>query len=456
MRKITVNASELDIIRSREALASFAGVLDAKRPTAWVQYGYKTDLTFQDFYAAYERGGAGHGAVHRILDGCWQELPRIKTPDSDKETPFEKAMKAAFKAINAWGKIKDFDRRNLVGRFSALIYRVADGRKLFEELGSGKLVDLVPLYESQINVTRWNEDENSPDYGKPLMFQFETSPPSNDNSYKPRTWLNVHPSRVQILAEGSVNGDFFNGVPLLKAGFNSLVDIEKISGGSGESFLKNSSRTVSIEYDVNATPSAIGDDGQRVDVKQAHEDQIRRLNSNIDAAIVTQGGKASTLQTSISDPSGPFAMAANLFAASIRLPFTIVFGQQTGRLASNEDKEDANKRYGSRQQFELTPMLTELVTRLQACKALPVGEFDIEWPDLGAPTQAEKVDLLDKLTSAMQKAFQAGLTEPMFDTNELRKVVDFEERADDGMPTEGGPGVQPAPVDPAIKPAPAA
>ncbi|MGE8444299.1 hypothetical protein [Comamonas sp.] len=40
----------------------------------------------------------------------------------------------------------------------------------------------------------------------------------------PEKWADVHPGRVQILAEGAV-GDFYDGVPLLRAGFNRLVDL---------------------------------------------------------------------------------------------------------------------------------------------------------------------------------------------------------------------------------------
>ena len=62
------------------------------------------------------------------------------------------------------------------------------------------------------------------------MYQYRTRQVAvADTMGRPETWLDVHPSRVQILAEGSV-GDMFDGVPMLRAGFNALVDIEKISG----------------------------------------------------------------------------------------------------------------------------------------------------------------------------------------------------------------------------------
>ena len=242
-----INASDFDAIMARQSLL---GSIDAKRPNAWQVYGYPLDLTFAHMLAAYDRGGAGHGAVHRLLDGCWQSNPRIKSPASDKETPWEVKTKALLTGVRAWAKFRDLDRRNMVGRYAALIYRVGDNKALREPMDRAqRLVDLVPVYEDQIQVVGWNSDQNSEQYGQPTMFQYRTRPVQGvDTQGRPETWIDVHPSRVQILAEGSV-GDMFDGVPLLKAGFNALVDLEKISGGSAESFLKNSARTLTIQYE---------------------------------------------------------------------------------------------------------------------------------------------------------------------------------------------------------------
>lgn len=441
MTDIVTNSYE--VARARSEFLGGLG-LDAKRPTAWVQYGYSTSISFDMLLAAYERGGAAHGAVHKLLDGCWQKLPRIKRPASDKESPWEKKTAKVLRSINAWAKLRDFDRRNLVGRYAALIYRVGDGKTLREPLERAtRLVDLIPVYESQIKITDWHSDASKENYGTPSMFQYRRMAlPGVDTQGCPEEWADVHPTRVQILAEGSV-GDFFEGVPLLRAGFNRLVDLDKIAGGSGESYLKNSARTIVFKYDAGGMPMAIAgpDGGEPTSVRDAHESQARALNRNSDASIVMQGGEASTLQTTISDPTGPWTIAANEFAASVRIPFTILFGQQTGRLASDEDKSDLANRCSSRQEVELTPMLEELVRRLQAAGLIDAGEFEVEWPPVNAPSEKDKAELLGKMTAAMQQAFSAGLTEPLFDANELRAVMDFEQRTDDGMPTEGDPGV---------------
>lgn len=436
-----------DIIRGREAFFQLFGGLDAKRPGAWQQYGYKSTLAFKDFKDAYDRGGAAHGAVHRLLDGCWQKLPRIKQPTADKKSSWETKVGDVLKGIKAWQKLRDLDRRNLIGHYAALIYRVADNKAVREPLATGgKLVDLIPCYEDQIKVTEWHTDLNDVDnYGKPKMFQYRSRPFAGtgggaDTQGQPIDWQDVHPSRVQILAEGAV-GDMFDGVPLLKAGFNALVDVEKLSGGGAESALKNSARTLSFKFDANSSPQVItqNEDGSS-STRSVHDvlnEQTRNLNRNQDAAVVTQGAEVTTLQTVVSDLSPQFGIAANLFAASVRIPFTILFGQQTGRLASDEDKDDFGARCASRQANDLTPMLEEFVRRMQAAGIIDGGDFEIEWPPVNAPSDTDKLTNLGKATAAMQQAFQAGLTEPLFDANELRQMVGFEPRKDDGMPEEG-------------------
>lgn len=425
-----------DLQRAREALAGF-GSLDAKRPTAWAQYGYAVNPTFADMLQAYERHPAAHGAVHRLLDKCWQELPRIKSPASDEVTPWETRTAAVLRSVSAWAKLRDLDRRNMVGRYAAIIYRVADGKPLRDKLERAtRLVDLVPLYEDQLRVTMWDSDTTSPGYGQPLMYQHQSRcVTTGDNQGQPIEWADVHPSRVQILAEGSVS-DMFDGVPLLRAGFNALVDLEKISGGSAESYLKNSARTLVFQYDKDTSLGIISNGGDASGVRAAHEEQARALNRNQDASIVMQGGTASTLQTATHDPKPSFEVAANLFAASVRIPFTILFGQQTGRLASDEDKADFAARASSRQANELSPMLEQFIRRMQAAGIIEAGEFEIEWPDVAAPSEREKVELLKSYTASMREAFGAGV-QGLFEADELRAVVDFEPLQNDGIPTEG-------------------
>ncbi|MDT7834973.1 anti-CBASS protein Acb1 family protein [Aquabacterium sp. OR-4] len=430
--------------------------LDAKRPTAWAQYGYSDTLGFDHFYRAYSRGGAAFGAVHRLLDKCWEEVPRIKRPDTDDETPWEKKLGDLLKSLKAWQKLRDLDRRNMVGRYAGLIYRVADGKRLSEPMErAAKLVDIVPLFEDQLKVTKWHADEtNAETFGKPAMWQYRRRALSSqgDQQGKPDEWADVHPSRVQILAEGAAGGDFLDGVPLLRAGFNALVDLEKVRGGSGESFLKNASRNLNINFSPDVSPHVVtsNPDGtpSGKTVRQVLGEQVDNLNRSIDSVLVTQGADAKALQTTQADPEPAWRVAANDFAASVQIPATILFGQQTGRLASDQDQQDWLARCSSRQVNELTPMLEEFIRRGQAAGWIEAGDFEIEWSDLGAPSDKDKVDLADKMANTNKTAMAYG-SRPIYTDEEVRRVGGYHEPiAEDDLPIppEGGadddPGVE--------------
>ena len=114
MPELIVNTTDYELRRAREELAAgWAGSMDTKRPDAWTQYGYPTEVSFSRLLTAYSRGGPGHGAVHRLLDKCWQEKPRIKEPNADKATPWETKLDALITSINGWQKLRDLDRRNV-------------------------------------------------------------------------------------------------------------------------------------------------------------------------------------------------------------------------------------------------------------------------------------------------------------------------------------------------------
>jgi hypothetical protein len=444
MPEFIINEADfLAASRAREAL--LYGSLDAKRPQAWVQFGYPETLTPEHLLKAYLRGGPGFRAVHHILDRCWQEWPRVKLKASDAETPWETRLQGILEKVNAWPKLQDWDRRNMVGRFSGLILRVADGKQLREPLmRASRLVDLVPVYEHQLKVVGWDSDSSSDTFGQPTMWQYRMrTSDRQDTQGQPEQWVDVHPSRVLILAEGAVGDDFFDGIPLLQPGFNALVDLEKVSGGSAESYLKNSARVLKFTFDKDSDPqkltqSADGSASGKT-LGQAIEEKARGLNTNIDASVAVQGGDVGTLQTTMHDPRGAWEIAANTFAAAVGIPFTILFGQQTGRLASDEDKKADNARCKSRQRNLLTGAVTALIRRLQACGIVEASDFEVEWKPLDAMGDGEKADIASKLATINKDMVAAGRNAP-FSENEVRKVLDYEEEPElDDMPGEGDP-----------------
>lgn len=401
-------------------LGKLGASLDVKRKDAYAQYGYPRVITFDMFYRAYRRSPGGSGAVSRILDKCWQTPPRIKDSKDTQEEPgaweitLGKLLNS--KSLRFWSRLRDFDRRNMVGRYSALILQIRDGQELDQPVKIGHPLEKVyPLWESQVQILNWDE------FGNPLMFQYQTR---LGTDAQPTKWVKVHPDRVVIFAEGASEGDLYDGVPLLEAGFNRLIDMDKILGGSGESFLKNSARTVVFEFDKEADVLEASGAADESGIKDALETQAKALNNNQDASVTLQGGKAYTLQTMLFDPTGPWMSAATEFAASVRMPFTTLFGQQTGRLASDEDKVDAAMRCQSRRVNDLTPMVEDVIQRLVNLGCIdppPSGNFVVVWDDLLTMSDKERLDLSKAMAEVNKACLGTGDLIP-FSSDEIRQA----------------------------------
>lgn len=437
-KKFTMNSLQKAVnanIMERERL-SFAGQgLDQKHDRIWCELGYKHTISAEDYRFAYERHPAGKAAVSRVLNKCWEKFPEIIQGGQDKnvETQWEKDTNKLMK--HAYAFIKDADRRNLVNRYSCLLIQFADGKKWSEPVGTlstkeKAIVKYIPAWEEDMEVTEWHQDVQDPKYGEPKMWSYNPQRTLDENtSGEPMDTIDIHPDRVLVLAEGAMDGSIYSGIPLLRAGFNMLIDMQKSGGGSAEGFLKNASRQIHINYNGDkVTPTQLAQfAGVPVDeLMDAINDGIVDLNEAIDACLVTMQGEAQVLSVTPADPKATWEVAANSFCASIELPFTIVFGQQTGRLASDEDQTDYANMASQRRVGFLDHVIRALIKKLQAFGVIgAMDEFDIEWPELIEPSPSDRATLFSTLATANKAVFdsvgQSALT-----INELRIAAGFE------------------------------
>jgi hypothetical protein len=98
-------------------------------------------------------------------------------------------------------------------------------------------------------------------------------------------------------------------------------------------------------------------------------------------------------------------VTANELAASVQIPFTILFGQQTGRLASDEDKTDWAIRRNTRRNGFLTDRITALLERFWTLGLSTRRQMERS-PFHGRPAGAgekEKIENASKLADIVQK-----------------------------------------------------
>ncbi|UXY08990.1 DUF1073 domain-containing protein [Kosakonia sp. ML.JS2a] len=434
-----VNALADAIGRQRMLYAGRNG--NVKRTKLWDEFGYPETLSFDNFYRQYRRGSTGFSAVHKLLDSCWIDKPTIIDGDEDREstttTEWEKAVTKLMK--KHWAKIKDADRRNMIGRYSALLIQVRDSRDWSEpidvnvvrKLGSAALVKLIPAWEPQIKPGNLDIDTWSETYGQPVSYQFNEQPIGDEGTYGSPRSVQVHPDRIILLCEGSEDENILSGIPLLEAGYNDLLDIEKTKGGSAEGFLKNASRQLGIAFEketnMEALKKAATDAGYK-DLGEALNDKVTKMNRGTDAALVMQAGTPSVLSVAPADPTPSWTVSANSFSSTIQCPFNIMFGKQTGNLASEEDKTAWANRCNERRWGFLSDVITRVIERFWTVGIIDPptsGEVTLAWSDLLAPSEKEKLANMATMADVAQKTQQAFGT-PAVDANEVRAVGELE------------------------------
>lgn len=420
--KLNLLVNALAQIRTMRA-AMLSG-LDAKRPRAWCEYGYASDLSFENYFLAYDRDGLGNAAVDIIADKCWQDHPWLIEGAPDREstelTSNEARIDRVFSQAKVWQAFKEADVMALVAGWSAIILRIADSNELDQPTvrpSIEALTELVPVWENQLTAVH---DSNQ------VLQHYVYAEPQTGIS--PARNVNVHPDRVVIV------GDPSRSRPLLKAGFNALTTLEKVLGGAGESFLKNASRQLNVNYDsdVDLEDIARANGGSVAELHENLSGHVRDINSGVDLLMMTQGASVNPMTVAVSDPMPSYNVALQVFAASVKIPVKVLVGNITGERASTEDIKQLNDRCQSRRVSEVTAHIEKFVAKLKQIGMLAAGQYSIMWNDLRESTDAERAEHVTKLATIVEtiaRADQAQMMtggEPVLTVAELRSALGYD------------------------------
>ena len=406
--------------RARMGLMAPTMGLDNKRHSAWCEYGFPEQVTYENLYALYRRGGIAHGAVEKLVGKCWQTNPEIIEGDQAdkkrKETAWEKKSKQVF-TNRFWRSFSEADRRRLVGRYAGILLHVRDEKDWNLPVTKGRGLQKISVaWAGSLTVSEWDTGLNSKTYGQPKMWQYAERLP-NGSSRR----VNIHPDRVFILGDYSDDA-----IGFLEPAYNAFVSLEKVEGGSGESFLKNAARQLSINFDKEAKLDEIAR-AYGVDYSELNEiyDKVaREMNIGNDSVLITQGANVAPIVAAVSDPSPTYNVNLQTAAAALDIPTKILVGMQTGERASTEDQKYFNTRCQSRRgdlSFEIEDFCDKLI---ELSILDPVSQKTVIWDDLNAQSDSEKLDAAQKMSQINSASIGTG--EQVFTGEEIRVAAGYE------------------------------
>lgn len=411
-------------------LREIYGTRDDKHKQAWSDYGYKNSLEFNDYYQMSERFGIASAGITIPVEQCWKTKPNIREGEASEfekrsgETRWETEVSKLFRSLKLWRKLKLVDEYQRIGEYGALAIQVsgtaqqADWARPLSRIGANNIAKIIPLYQEQLKPSAWENNTNSPRFGEPTEYQLNQSNIGDDREQDNRTnAVTIHHSRVIIFAEGADDNSIY-GRPALKRGMNDLATMEKIIGAGGEGFWKSAAmKTVYSNTNKDAPPLSPDD----VD---AMDEAISDFVEGLDKHLMLSGLDPKVLSVAMSDPENPFMIALQSFSASVGVASKLLVGSQEGRLASDQDGIFTLSNMQSRRESWCTQMMESVVDWLAMHGVIEQREYTIEFDDLLAPGDSDKLDLAKKMSSVNK-----DMAQEVFTAEEMRQIAGYQQES---------------------------
>lgn len=433
--KLELAVNNLSLQCQRLALLNPNQQMDTKHTRLYAEFGYSDILDFAQYLTAYERVAPAHAAVSILSSETWQDYPTVES--NSVELTQTKWLKRWYP------KLKEADKRNLVGRYSALLIQYKDGKRWDEPVERGivgrlkdkAIHDIIPCWEAQLKPNEWYTDPNDwENYGKIKSWFYNEGMVGDCD--QPRNFT-VHPDRVVVVAEGSEDGNPLSGLPVLRAGFNNLVNSQKMTGAVAESFYKNAARQLVYKFDKDTDLGDMADELGLEDTS-ALMDKINSiaemLNRGFDSSAAVKGGDIAPLVSQVPDPKPGWEINAQEFSSSVRVPMRKLYGSEEGKLAGDSDSKSFAQHLMSRRRW-WSSVIGGILRKWQEYGIIQLpDDYEVEWSDLLKPSITDKLAMA--LTMADINAKSMMLGQVIFTADEMREVAEYEplSESDKGLP----------------------
>ncbi len=361
--------------------------------------GYpETDLIFKDYWVKYQRQDIAKAIINRPVDATWRG--EIGVIDNDDQTTegFEQAWKDLYNQLSLKSAFIRLDKLASLGKYGVLMLGfddTKDGQELVNPIppGKHKLIYVKPLSELSAKINTWDTNPASARYGLPIIYDVTSIGPGGTTTIV----LRVHYTRM-IHVPGELLESECEGIPVLQAVYNRLLDLEKLVGGSGEMFWRGARPGYKGVVKEGFTLT--------VPAQESLQAQIDEYEHNLRRFLINEGVDLEALAMQVADPLNHVEVQIQMISAVTGIPKRILLGSERGELASSEDRAGWLELIQSRQSdYAELQIIRPFITQCQKYGVLPPAmndEYKVDWPDLFAPSKKELADVGQTRASALQ------------------------------------------------------
>lgn len=417
----------LSQIIARSGLAGRLGKTFGGDRDLWATLGYREGaIDINTYLSFYERGDIAAQIVDLPADTSWRYAPEIRLLDEKVGgQSFLDDVTALNDRVGLWSKMGQVDRLSGIGRYGLLVMGLRGEEKMSEpapRITSLKdVLYLKAVHEGRVEIHSWDEDKQSERYGYPELYTVDYTMANGKGSSSEK----VHWSRVIHVAENLTEDDV-HGVPRLQRVINKLDDLNKLIGSSAEIFWLAVGGILHADLDPEVEVSETDMEDFEKDIVEAMHG-LRRI-------IQTRGVSLSRIASSglDVDPSHTYEALKELIAATARIPNRVLFGSERGELASSQDQRQWHATIKTRQLNHVEPVIIRpFFSRMEQLGAIKPLPWELHWPPLDEPTEAELADIADKKSKAAVSLAPGGQAEILIKPWEARELLGLPQ-----MPTE--------------------
>ena len=353
--------------------------------------GYDIYLKFEDFDKRYHRQDIAKAIINRPVQATWRGLLTLQESSEADETPFEKAWLDMEERMQLKSKFARLDKLSAIGTYGVLLLGFDDVSNKdgwsnpVKTRGKRELMYVKPLSQGSAKIATYVNRSSDPRFGLVNSYNIEYQNPGENTT---TTRMNVHWTRVIHVVHEQLESEV-EGVPVLEAVYNRLMDLEKLVGGSAEMFWRGARPGYQgkVKDDYTLTPETEAQLQAQID---EFEHKLRRI-------LVNEGIELDALAQQVADPASHVDVQIQMIAAVTGIPKRILMGTERGELASTQDEAGwLGMIKGRREEHAEIHILRPFIDRCIEYGALPepsTGKYDVKWEDLFAISDKDRAEV---------------------------------------------------------------